>query len=172
MTETETRLQASLRSGKPVLAVEVVPPKGADPAPLRAAAKRYAGRVHAVGVSDNRHGVAMSALAAAAVVAAEGVEPILHLVTRDRNRMALIANCLGAQALGVRNVLCTSGTHQTLDICPRAKNVFDIDSIQLLDAISHLGTDGSAVCQEHFESVAPFCWAPWRLRSPTRWNSN
>ena len=144
MTESETRFQARIRSGEPLLVVEITPPKGGDPAPLRAAAKRYAGKVHAIGVSDNRHGVCMSALAAAAIVAAEGVEPILHLVTRDRNRIALIASCLGAQALGVRNILCTSGTHQTLGICPPAKNVFDIDSTQLIEAIAHLGEIGDS----------------------------
>jgi methylenetetrahydrofolate reductase (NADPH) len=142
MTESETRFQGRIRSGEPLLVVEIAPPKGGDPSPLRAAAKRYAGKVHAIGVSDNRHGVCMSALAAAAIVAAEGVEPILHLVTRDRNRIALIASCLGAQALGVRNILCTSGTHQTLGICPPAKNVFDIDSTQLIEAIAHLEMGG------------------------------
>jgi len=145
MTESETRFRGRIRSGEPLLVVEIAPPKGGDPAPLRAAAKRYAGKVHAIGVSDNRNGVCMSALAAAAIIAAEGVEPILHLVTRDRNRIALIASCLGAQALGVRNILCTSGTHQTLGICPPAKNVFDIDSTQLIEAIAHL------------EIAGPFC---------------
>ncbi|MCX5759359.1 MAG: methylenetetrahydrofolate reductase, partial [Candidatus Hydrogenedentes bacterium] len=157
MTESTTRLQAKIGSGEPLLVVEVVPPKGGDAAPLRAAVQRYAGKVDAIGVSDNRHGVCMAALAAAGIVAAEGVEPILHMVTRDRNRIALLANCLGAQALGVRNILCTSGTHQTLGICPPAKNVFDIDSIQLLDAIAHVGTDGSAVYPERFEGAGPFC---------------
>jgi len=142
--ESETRLHARMNSGQPILVVEVMPPKGGDPAPLRATAKRYAGKVHAIGVSDNRDGVCMSALAAAAIIAAEEVEPILHMVTRDRNRIALIADCLGAQALGVRNILCTSGTHQTLGVCPPAKNVFDIDSIQLLDAIAHLGEIGDS----------------------------
>jgi methylenetetrahydrofolate reductase (NADPH) len=157
MTESETGLQARIHSGEPILVVEVTPPKGGDPGPLRASAKRYAGKVHAIGVSDNRHGVCMAALAAAGILAGEGVEPILHIVTRDRNRIALIAHCLGAQALGVRNILCTSGTHQTLGICRPAKNVFDIDSIQLLDAIAHLRTDGSAVCPERFDGVGPFC---------------
>ena len=156
MTDSESRLQARINSGQPILTVEVAPPKGGDAAPLRAAAKRYAGKVHAIGVSDCRHGVCLSALAAAGVIAAEGVEPILHIVTRDRNRVALLAECLGAQALGVRNILCTSGTHQTLGVCPPAKNVFDIDSIQLLDAIAHVA-DGSAVCPDRFEGAGPFC---------------
>ena len=122
MAENETGFQARLRSGETILIVEVAPPKGGDPAPLRSAAKRYEGKVHAIGLSDNRHGVGMASLAAAAIVAAEGMEPILHMVTRDRNRIALIADCLGAQALGVCNILCTSGTHQTLGICPPAKS--------------------------------------------------
>ncbi len=157
MTENKSKLQARIASGDPILIVEVSPPKGADPEPLRASAKRYAGKVHAIGVSDNRNGPCMAALAAAGIIAAEGVEPILHTVTRDRNRLALIANCLGAQALGVPNILCTSGTHQTLGACPSAKNVFDIDSTQLLDAITNLRTGDSAVCQDQFDGVEPFC---------------
>ena len=157
MTENKSSLQARIGSGDPILIVEVTPPKGADPEPLRASARRYAGKVHAMGVSDNRNGMCMAALAAAGIIAAEGVEPILHAVTRDRNRVALIANALGAQALGILNILCTSGTHQTLGICPPAKNVFDIDSTQLIDTLASLGKGGSAVCQDPFEGVEPFC---------------
>ncbi|MEW6668424.1 MAG: methylenetetrahydrofolate reductase [Thermodesulfobacteriota bacterium] len=157
MTESETRFQARLRSGKPVLIVEVAPPKGGDPAPLRSTAKRYRGKVHAIGLSDNRHGVGMSSLAAAAIVAAEGVEPILHMVTRDRNRIALIADCLGAQALGVRNILCTSGTHQTLGVCSPAKSVFDVDSTHLIEAIAQLGERASRIYGERIEGTAAFC---------------
>jgi len=156
MTESETKLQARIGSGKPIIMIEVAPPKGGDPAPLRATAKRFSGKVHAVGISDNRLGACMSALAAAGIVAAEGGEPILHVVTRDRNRLALISQCLGAQALGVRNILCTSGTHQTLGICRPAKSVYDVDSIQLLDAVARLG-EGSAVYREPLESAASFC---------------
>ncbi|HPO12834.1 MAG TPA: methylenetetrahydrofolate reductase [Candidatus Hydrogenedentes bacterium] len=157
MAETETSFQARVASGKPILVAEIAPPKGGDPAAVRAAAKKYAGKVHAIGVNDNRDGIRMSALAAAGIIAAEGVEPILHIVTRDRNRIALISECLGAQALGVRNILCTSGSHQTLGVCPMAKNVYDIDSIQLMDALEKLGTGGAAVCMESFDGAGPFC---------------
>jgi len=95
MTE-KTAFQEKIKSGAAVLVVETAPPRGADPSPLREAAKAYAGKVNALGLSDNRDGARMSALAAAALVAAEGVEPILHMVTRDRNRLALISECLGA----------------------------------------------------------------------------
>lgn len=157
MTESETRFEAKIRTGEPLLVVEIVPPQGGDATPLRVQAQRYAGKVHALGVSDNRHGVCMAALAAAAIVAGEGVEPILHMVTRDRNRAALIANCLGAQALGIRNILCTSGTHQTLGVCRPAKSVFDIDSTHLIGTIARLGEDASVVGQERFEGAGPFC---------------
>jgi methylenetetrahydrofolate reductase (NADPH) len=157
MTEMGTPFQERLRSGDPLLVVEVAPPKGGDSAPLRSIAKRFAGKVHAVGVSDNRHAVCMSSIAAAAILAAAGVEPIAHVVTRDRNRIALIADCLGAHALGVRNILCTSGTHQTLGICPPAKNVYDVDTPQLLEAVTHLGNSGSPVCSDRFEGVGDFC---------------
>ncbi len=153
MADSETRLQARIGSGEQVLLVEIAPPKGADPAALKASAQRFAGKVHAVGLSDNRHGIRMSALAAAGILAADGVETVLHMVTRDRNRLALTADGLGAQALGVRNVFCTSGTHQTLGISPRAKNVFDIDSIHLLNTLAHLGSNGTA----GLAPVAPFC---------------
>lgn len=157
MTEKETGFQARLRSGEQVLVVEVAPPKGGDPIPLRSAAKRYQGKVHAISVSDNRHGICMASLAAGAILASEGMEPIVHVVTRDRNRIALIADCLGAQALGVRNILCTSGTHQTLPGCSQARNVFDMDSTQLIEAITHLGSNGSMFFGERFEPAGPFC---------------
>src|SRR6202140_5549074 len=131
MALEKTELHKRIESGKPVLVAEMSPPRGGDPAPVRAAARQFAGKVHALGVSDNRDGVGMSATAPAALILAEGVEPILHMTTRDRNRIALVSDCLGAQAMGVRNLLCTSGTHQTLGPCRKAKNVFDIDSIQL-----------------------------------------
>jgi len=156
MSENIATLEERIRSDASILVVEISPPKGGDPAPLQATAKRFAGKVDAIGVSDNRHGVCMAALAAAGILAAEGIDPIVHMVTRDRNRLALIANCLGAQALGVRNILCTSGTHQTLGICPPTKNVFDIDSIQMLETVANLAK-GSAVCQDSFEETGPFC---------------
>ena len=157
MSTQATGLQERIASGKTILLAEIHPPQGADPAPLRAAARRYAGKVHAVGVSDNRDRVAMSALAAASLVAAEGVEPILHVTTRDRNRIALVSEALGAQALGIRNLLCTSGTHQTLGRFRAAKNVYDIDAVQLLQTYADLASDGGLVGESGLEGAGPFC---------------
>lgn len=157
MEKDTTQLQQRIESGKAILLAETAPPKGDDPEPLRAVARRYAGKVHALGVSDNRDGARMSALAAASLVAAEGVEPVLHMVTRDRNRIGLVSECLGAGALGVRNILCTSGTHQTLGNFRTAKNVYDIDPVQLLKTIGGLSSDGSLVGETAFEGAGPYC---------------
>jgi methylenetetrahydrofolate reductase (NADPH) len=138
MPEQKTGLLERIESGEPILAAEVSPPLGADPAPVREMAKRFAGKVHALGVCDNRDRVGMSALVAAVLVRESGVEPILHVVTRDRNRVALVSHYLGALAMGIRNVLCTTGTHQTLGRPRSAKNVFDLDSIQMLRAYASL----------------------------------
>jgi methylenetetrahydrofolate reductase (NADPH) len=143
MSGQQTHLEKRLESGQPVLIVEVAPPRQGDADAVRACAKRYTGKVHALGVSDNRDEVRMSALAAASLITAEGVEPILHVVTRDRNRIALASEGLGAQALGVGNLLCTTGTHQTLGCCGHARNVFDVDSIQLLQMYSQMARNGN-----------------------------
>jgi methylenetetrahydrofolate reductase (NADH) len=147
-----------IEGGKTVLLAEISPPPSADPAEVRAAAKRCAGKVHAVGISDNRERVAMSALAAATLVASEGLEPILHLTTRDRNRVALVSEVLGAQALGISNLLCTSGTHQTLGRFRAAKNVYDIDSVQLLQTVANLAGNGALVGEDGgLAGTGPFC---------------
>src|SRR3990172_1867027 len=157
MSTQTTGLQERIASGKTILLAEIHPHRGADPAPLREAARRYAGKVHAVGVSDNRDRVAMSALAAASLVKAEGLEPILHVTTRDRNRIALVSEALGAQALGIRNLLCTSGNHQTLGRFRAARNVYDIDAVQLLQAYAHLDSDGGLFGERGLEGAGPFC---------------
>lgn len=140
-----------------LLIAEISPPLGADPDAVRDVAKRYAGKVHALGVSDNRDGVGMAALAAAALIADEGVEPILHIATRDRNRIALVSEALGAQALGIHNILCTSGSHQTLGRFRAAKNVFDIDTVQLLQTYARLADDGSLVGEGGIAGAGGFC---------------
>ena len=157
MAGEKTGLQRRIESGKPLLLAEISPPRGGDPAPLREAARRYAGKVHALGISDNRDRVGMSALAAASLVTAEGAEPILHVVTRDRNRIALVSDYLGAQALGIRNLLCTTGVHQTLGRFRAAKNVFDVDSTQLLRIYADLSADGSVVGEDRIEVAGPVC---------------
>jgi methylenetetrahydrofolate reductase (NADPH) len=157
ISKTITGLQERIASGKPLLIAEISPPRSADPGPVRALAKRCAGKVHALGISDNRDRVSMAALSAASIVATEGVEPILHVTTRDRNRIALVSEALGAQALGIRNILCTSGTHQTLGRFRAAKNVYDIDSIQLLQTYANLAVECKLLGEDGIAGAGPFC---------------
>jgi methylenetetrahydrofolate reductase (NADPH) len=153
----KSKLHERIESGKPLLLAEMTPPTTSDPAPVRQLARACAGKVHALGVNDNRDRVSMSALAASVLVAAEGIEPIVHVVTRDRNRIALISDCLGAKALGLSNLLCTSGSHQTLGRYADAKNVYDVDAVQLLQAFSALAANGSVVGEERIDVAGPFC---------------
>jgi len=157
LADEKTKLDLLIDSGKPILVAEIAPPDGSDLEVLRSCARRFAASVHALGVSDNRDGVRMSALVAASVVASEGVEPILHLVTRDRNRIALASECLGAHALGVRNLLCTTGTHQTLGSCRGARNVFDIDSIQLLRMCADPASSRAVLGADGLQAAGSFC---------------
>jgi len=157
MGTASSQLQQRIESGKPIVLAEISPPGTANPEAVRALVRQAAGKVHALGISDNRHRIGMSALAAAALAVAEGVEPILHVITRDRNRIALVSQCLGAQALGVPNLLCTSGTHQTLGQFRAARNVFDLDAVQLLETCSHLATDAKVVGEPSLNGGGPLC---------------
>jgi methylenetetrahydrofolate reductase (NADPH) len=157
MANEKMDLQKRIETGKQILIAEMSPPSNGDPEPLRADVRRFSDKVHALGISDNRDKVCMSALAAASLVTAEGVEPVLHIVTRDQNRIALVSLYLGAQGLGIPNVLCTSGRHQTLGNFRSAKNVYDIDSIQLLQTYRGLADDASIIGAERINGVVPLC---------------
>ncbi|MBN1757813.1 MAG: methylenetetrahydrofolate reductase [Chitinispirillaceae bacterium] len=132
MPQEKKTLQQRIESGKRIIITEIAPPENGNAALVRETAGTFSGKVHAIGVSDNRERIGMSALVVSALVKEAGGEPILHMSTRDRNRAALSSDCLGAHALGIRNILCTSGTHQTLLPFPTVKNVFDIDATVLL----------------------------------------
>jgi methylenetetrahydrofolate reductase (NADPH) len=126
-------LEAKLREGKFVVTAEAGPPRGARPEVVREKAKLLKDCVDACNVTDNQTSVVrMSSLAACKLLLEEGVEPVMQMVCRDRNRIAAQSDLLGAASLGIKNVLCLSGDHQTFGDHPQAKNVFDIDSIQLL----------------------------------------
>ena len=135
------RLDAALRSGLPVVTCEIAAGDGADPDDIARRARLVRDHVDAVNVPDNTAGVVhMAAWAAALVLVREGVDPIMHVACRDRNRLALQSDLLGSAALGVRNVLCLTGDHMVHGDHPGAKPVFDLDSIQLLglaDVLRH-----------------------------------
>jgi methylenetetrahydrofolate reductase (NADPH) len=118
-----------------IVTAEYLPLAGTDASFVEACKKSFSNQLAAVNVADNHYGVAMSSLAASAALSRAGIEPVYQLVTRDRNRIALQSDLLGAAFLGIKNVLCLSGFHQTLIDCPQAANVYDIDSIQLINMV-------------------------------------
>jgi methylenetetrahydrofolate reductase (NADPH) len=144
MVSTST-LRKQLNTGDMLVMTELSPPMEASPAFIREQARKLKGKVHAIGLSDNREGIGISAIAAATLVDAEGVVPVVHMATRDRNRIALVSDFLGANALGLTNILCTTGTHQTLGTFKAAKNVFDVDSVQLLKLLSSQSVSNGSV---------------------------
>ncbi len=134
----DSRLAGKLDGKDFIFTAEYLPVAGADASFVEAGAKFFSNRLTAVNVADNHYGVAVSSLAASVALARAGIEPIFQVVTRDRNRIALQSDLLGAALLGIKNVLCLSGFHQTLIDCPQAANVFDIDSIQLIALVKKM----------------------------------
>jgi len=126
-------LEERLRAGERVVSVELPARVAASPEPVVAALAGLAGRVDAVSVTDNAGAHAhASALAVSALVRANGMEPIMNLACRDRNRLALQAELLGAALHGIRNVVCVTGDDVSQGDEPEARRVFDLDSPQLL----------------------------------------
>lgn len=132
-------LQALLDAGRFAVTAEICPPKGSDCTAFLAMAKTLRGTVDAINVTDNQ-GAAMriSPLAPAALLVREGIEPILQLTCRDRNRLALQSELLAAAALGIGTILALSGDYISCGDHPGAKPVFDLDSVQLLEALATL----------------------------------
>jgi 5,10-methylenetetrahydrofolate reductase len=126
-----------------IVTVEIAPPDSADPAPLLARAACFSGLVDAINITDgagaNCH---MSSVAAASVLAAAGFEPVCQVGCRDRNRIALQGDVLGAAALGVRNVLCLTGDDVSQGDHPGAKAVFDLDAVNLLRLLRGMRDEG------------------------------
>ncbi len=140
-----SNLQRVLSAGHFGVTGEVGPPTGADPQAVKAKAEVLRGCCDAYNVTDNQTAVVrMSSIAASAILLTEGLEPVMQMVCRDRNRIAIQSDILGAAALGIRNCLCLSGDHQSFGAAgklhghPGAKNVYDIDSIQLLTVLRDL----------------------------------
>lgn len=131
----DSKLAARINGKEFIFTAEYLPVAGTG---LTVDAGTFGSGITAVNAADNHYGVSMSSLAASVALLEAGIEPVLQMVTRDRNRIALQSDLLGAAHLGIRNVLCLSGFHQTLMGCGEAANVFDIDSIQLIDVVRRM----------------------------------
>ena len=139
MKTEESRLKKVLQGGHFAVTAECGPPKGADPEAIRKKGKMLKGFVDSVNVTDNQTGVVrLSSLAACTILLQDGFDPVLQMVTRDRNRIALQSDILGASTLGIRTILCLSGDHQSFGNQPQAKGVFDIDSMQLIQLVRQM----------------------------------
>lgn len=141
-----SRLEKVLTGGHFAVTGECGPPRGANPDVVRKKAAFLKGVVDSVNVTDNQTAVVrMSSFAGCLLLMQEGLEPNLQMVVRDRNRIALQSDILGAYALGVRNMLCLSGDHQKFGDHPSAKNVFDLDSMQLLQTVKKMRDEGKFI---------------------------
>jgi len=136
MSFEKSNLQKVLEAGHFSVTGELGPPMSADADIVREKARELAGLVDAVNVTDCQTAIVrMSSVAASSLVIGEGVEPVLQMTCRDRNRIAIQSDLLGASALGMKNLLILSGDHQRFGNHPQSKNVFDVDSIQLIRAL-------------------------------------
>jgi len=136
-------LKEILEQGNFAVTAECGPPKGADGEAVLKKAEFLRGKVDAINVTDNQTAIVrMSSLASCALLKSVGLDPVLQMVVRDRNRIALQSDILGASALGIRNVLCLSGDHQVFGNQPQAVGVFDLDSIQFVQTVKAMRDEG------------------------------
>lgn len=145
-------LERVLRGGHFAVTAECGPPRGADPEAVRKKGNCLKDVVDAVNVTDNQTAVVrMSSLAACVVLKEMGFDTVLQMTVRDRNRIALQSDILGASALGIKNVLCLSGDHQSFGDHRGAKNVYDIDSIQFIDTVRGMRDEGKFLSGEEIK---------------------
>ncbi len=144
-----SNLEKVLNAGKFAVTAELGPPMDSNADVVLEKAKLLKGYADAFNITDNQTGVVrMSSIASAELIMKEGLEPVMQMTCRDRNRLAIQSDILGAAALGIKNCLCIAGDHQSFGAVgrlkghPGAKNVYDIDSIQLVAILKGLRDDG------------------------------
>jgi methylenetetrahydrofolate reductase (NADPH) len=139
----ETRLQQALSQGQFAITCELTPPRGVEVDGISEMADKLKGKVDAVNVSDNPNSnVRMSSLVFSKLLLDFGLEPILEQTMRDRNRLALQSDLLGAAAMGIQDVLCLTGDHPSRGDHPEAHKVFDLDSSQWIEAVKRIRDQG------------------------------
>jgi methylenetetrahydrofolate reductase (NADPH) len=141
--KTPSKLEKILAAGHLGVTSECGPPRGSDPEVIEEKANLIKDYVDAINITDNQTSVTrMSSLAACIRLRLMGLEPVLQMVTRDRNRIALQSDILGAASFDIHNILCLSGDHQSFGDCPTGQNVHDIDSMQLLQTVRLMRDQG------------------------------
>ena len=151
-----TNLEKVLESEKFAVTAEAGPPKGTNAEVIQKKGELLRHCCDAVNVTDNQTAIVrMSSLAGCMLLKQQGVEPVMQMVVRDRNRLALQADVLGAVALGIGNILCLSGDHQKFGNHPTAKGVFDIDSIQLIQTLKQMRDEKKFLSGEDISGEVP-----------------
>ena len=140
---TPSKLEKILAAGHLAITSECGPPRGSDPEVIIKKANLIKDHVDAINITDNQTSVTrLCSLAACIRLKLLGLEPVLQMVTRDRNRIALQSDILGAASFDIHNILCLSGDHQSFGDCPQGQNVHDIDSMQLIQTVRHMRDEG------------------------------
>jgi len=151
-----SRLEQILESGQFAVTAELGPPQGSDRAVVDKKLGLLEGVCDAINITDNQTAIVrMSSVAASAQVCQAGQEPVMQMTCRDRNRLAIQADLFGAVALGIRNLLCLSGDHQVFGNDDAAKNVYDLDSIHLLQMVTRMRDEGQTASGTEIEGSVP-----------------
>jgi 5,10-methylenetetrahydrofolate reductase len=151
-----SNLERILRAGHFAVTAELGPPQSADGEIIKQKATLLKGYCDAVNITDNQTAIVrMSSIGAGAILVREGLEPVIQMTCRDRNRLAIQSDLLGAYALGMRNLLCLTGDHQTFGNHPTAKNVFDLDSVQLIEMVTDMRDEHVFQCGDAFKGPEP-----------------
>jgi methylenetetrahydrofolate reductase (NADPH) len=141
--KTPSRLERVLAAGHLAVTSECGPPRGSDAEEVRQKAEMIRHHVDAINITDNQTSVTrLCSLASCIHLKAMGVEPVLQMVVRDRNRIAIQSDILGAASFDIFNILCLSGDHQSFGDNPQGQNVFDIDSMQLIQTVRYMRDEG------------------------------
>lgn len=148
-----SRLEKILKEERFAVTCELGPPKGADPASVKKKGELLKNCADAINITDNQTAIArMSSIACATILLRLGIEPVVQMVTRDRNRLALQGDILGAAGLGVKNFLCLSGDHQKFGNHPQGKNVYDLDAVQLVLSLKMMRDEGKFLSGDKLSS--------------------
>lgn len=151
-----SNLEKILKAGIFAVTAELGPPQSADREVIHQKAALLKGNCDAVNITDNQTAIVrMSSIGAGALVLQEGLEPVIQMVCRDRNRLAMQSDVMGAYALGIRNLLCLTGDHQTFGNHPGSKNVFDLDSIQMIRMVSDMRDKQVFQCGDPIKGIEP-----------------
>jgi len=150
--KTPSKLEKVLASGNLAVTSECGPPRGSDPEHITKKAEMIKNHVDSINITDNQTAVTrLCSLASVIHLKLMGLDPILQMVTRDRNRIALQSDILGAASFDINNVLCLSGDHQSFGDCPQGQNVHDVDSMQLIQMVRHMRDEGKFLCGDEIE---------------------